>query len=226
MNLLLISLAPIVIIAFFIYFKDKWEKEPIGLLLITLLVGALTVIPILFLETFLQKFSGYFDGLMHAAYEAFVIAAFSEELFKFLALFFLIWKNKEFNEKFDGIVYAVFISLGFALVENILYVFGDSAGGYSVGILRAVTAVPAHALFGVVMGYHFAIAKFEPSRRGFEIFLALAFPILLHGLYDFWLMSENGYLLLLFIPYVIVLWIFGFKRMKTHSDDSVFKPKT
>ena len=128
-------------------------------------------------------------------------------------------------EKFDGIVYAVFISLGFALVENILYVFGDSDGA-SVGILRAVTAVPAHALFGVVMGYHFAIAKFEPSHRAIEFVLALAFPILLHGLYDFWLMSENGYLLLLFIPYVIVLWIFGFKRMKTHSDDSVFKPKT
>ena len=76
------------------------------------------------------------------------------------------------------------------------------------------------------MGYHFAIAKFEPSRRIIELFMAVSVPLLLHGFYDFWLMSGNGYLLLLFIPYVIVLWIFGFKRMKAHSEDSVFKPKT
>jgi len=224
MNLLILSLAPIAIIAAFIYFKDKWEKEPIKLLLLSLLFGALTVIPILIIETALGNFSTNLEGFAKAGYDAFVVAGFTEELFKFIALYLLIWKNKEFNEKFDGIVYAVFISLGFALVENVLYVLGDS-DGISVGILRAVTAVPAHALFGVVMGYHFAIAKFEPSSKTIQLLLALFFPILIHGFYDFCLMSNNGYLLFLFIPYVVVLWIFGFKRMKAHSENSVFKPQ-
>jgi len=222
MNLLLISLAPILIIGFYIYFRDKWEKEPIKLLLLSLLFGGLTVIPILIVDAFLEPLGENLTDLSKAAFDAFVTAALTEEAFKLLALLLLIWKSKEFNEKFDGIVYGVFISLGFAMVENLIYVLRDS-DGVSVGILRAVTAVPAHALFGVVMGYHFALAKFEPAKRSFELFLAFFVPFLLHGFYDFWLMSENGYLLLLFIPYVIGLWVFGFKRMKAHSQDSVFK---
>ncbi len=222
MNLLLLSLAPILIIGFYIYFRDKWEKEPIKLLLLSLLFGGLTVIPILIVDALLEPLGEGLTELSKAAFDAFVTAALTEEAFKLLALFILIWKSKEFNEKFDGIVYGVFISLGFAMVENLLYVFGDE-DGLSVGILRAVTAVPAHALFGVVMGYHFALAKFEPTKRGMEIALAFLVPFLLHGFYDFWLMSENGYLLLLFIPYVIGLWFFGFRRMKAHSQDSVFR---
>jgi RsiW-degrading membrane proteinase PrsW (M82 family) len=223
MELLMLSLAPIFIIGFYIYFRDKWEKEPIKLLLLALLFGGLTVIPILLVDSFIvEPFGENLVDLPKAAFDAFLVAALVEELFKFLALYLLIWKSSEFNENFDGIVYAVFISLGFALVENILYIFSSNDGA-SVGILRSVTAVPAHALFGVAMGYHFALAKFEPTKRTYEIFLALLVPILLHGFYDFWLMSQNGFFLLLFIPYVIGLWVFGFKRMKTHSETSVFK---
>ena len=226
MNILLISLAPILIIAFYIYFRDKYEKEPISMLLWAFALGAIITLPIIFIEGFLdnhwnKKFEPHnLHLLTNAAYVAFVVAALTEETFKYIAFFF-IWNNKNFNEKFDGIVYAVFISLGFAAVENILYVIQHGTG---TGIIRAFTAVPAHALFGVAMGYYFGQAKFTVTDKTLKLVLALTIPILLHGIYDFILFSENTYLLILFVPYIIYLWIVGFKRMKKHSEDSVFKP--
>jgi len=142
-----------------------------------------------------------------------------EEGFKFLVFLLLVWNNKEFNEKFDGIVYAVFISLGFAGVENILYVSGD----ITIGLSRALTAVPAHALFGVTMGYYYGLARFYPMERGRYLKKALFWPVLLHGFYDFCLMSGHPLLLLLFIPFIVYLWISGFRKMKDLSDRSIFR---
>ncbi len=229
--LLFITFAPILILALYVYWHDKYEKEPIGLLIIALLLGALIVIPVIYVEIWLgkyweMKFGKLFTGdlavLASAAYVAFIVAALTEETFKYIA-FFYFWKNKHFNELFDGIIYAVFISLGFAAVENVLYVFHSNNGGMVVGMLRAITAVPAHALFGVAMGYYLGLAKFEPKHRIRYLFLALCIPIILHGLYDFILMAENEWLFLLFIPYIIILWVSALKRMRLHSHRSVFK---
>ena len=123
MNLLIIALAPIFIIAIYVYFRDKYEKEPFGMLLKALLLGILIPLPIILLERFLVSIQPELTRGWSAFYNAFVVAAFSEELFKYIALFLLVWKSPHFNEKFDGIVYGVFVSLGFAGVENILYVF-------------------------------------------------------------------------------------------------------
>lgn len=218
MSLLIIALAPVVIILIYVYIRDKYDKEPWGLLLKTFISGALITIPILILETFLGGVGAGFQGLLHAAYRAFVVAAFSEELFKFLVIYFLIRKSPHFNERFDGIVYAVFVSLGFAAVENILYVMD---GGLTTGYLRAITAVPAHAFFGVAMGFYFG--KYRFVKRPKYIYYALLIPILLHGIYDFILMSQKYYLLVLFIPFLIYLWVNGFKKMKYLSDRSIFK---
>jgi len=220
MDLLLIALAPILIILVYIYVRDKYEKEPIGLLIKALAVGALTVIPIIFVEKLLQAKGIYLEGYYSVAYTAFVVAAFSEEVFKFIALYFLIWKNKDFNEKFDGIVYAVFISLGFASVENVMYVFQH---GHATGITRALTAVPGHALFGVAMGYYFGMAKLSKENKMKNLLLALIVPVGLHGLYDFILMTEHKYLIVAFIPFLYYLWKSGFKKMKELSDKSKFK---
>jgi RsiW-degrading membrane proteinase PrsW (M82 family) len=132
----------------------------------------------------------------------------------------LIWRSPSFNEKFDGIVYAVFVSLGFAAVENVMYVMD---GGLQTAAIRAVTAVPAHAIFGVTMGYYLGIAHMYEELRKPYLFRALAIPILLHGIYDFILMVEIGWLLILFIPYVILLYIIGMRKMKTLSNASIFK---
>jgi len=225
MSLLIISLAPILIILFYIYFRDRYEKEPIGVLIKNFIAGAIIVIPILFVETGLgnlweHNIAHKFPPIASAGYNAFVVAAFSEELFKFLAFVIIIWRSKHFNEKFDGIVYAVFISLGFATVENILYVFENGIG---TGLLRAFTAVPAHAIFGITMGYYMGLAKMHDNNNKRNLFLAFFMPFLLHGIYDFFLMSEKPILLLLFIPFMIVMFIIGFKNMKKHSDNSIFK---
>ncbi len=220
MNLLILSLAPVFIIAGYIYFRDKYEREPIGLLLLSLFFGALTVIPVLFLEGFLSGFSGLFSGLGKAAWNAFVVAAFSEELFKYIALYLLIWKRKEFNDKLDGIVYAVFISLGFAAVENVLYVMGN---GFSTGITRAITAVPAHAIFGITMGFYFGMAKFYEKKRYQLKQKALLYPIILHGIYDFILFTGIEWLTLVFLGFLVFLYISGLKRIKQLSDQSIYK---
>lgn len=219
MNLLIVALAPVVIIATYIYYRDKYEKEPIRLLLFALIVGGLTVIPILFLEQFLSSFTALFYGLMAAAWKAFVVAAFSEELFKYIALYLLIWKSPEFNEKFDGIVYATYVSLGFAAVENVLYVM---EGGLTTGVMRAITAVPAHAIFGITMGFYFGLAKFyEKQRANFKL-KALAFPILLHGIYDFILFTGYEWLTIVFVGFVIYLYVSGLKRIKELSNQSIY----
>jgi RsiW-degrading membrane proteinase PrsW (M82 family) len=219
MNLLVLSLAPVVIIAAYIYFRDKYEKEPLRLLLFALLAGGLTVIPILILERFLDRFTVLFPWLFAAAWKAFAVAAFSEELFKYLALYLLIWKSPEFNEKFDGIVYAVYVSLGFAAVENILYVMD---GGLSTGIMRAITAVPAHAIFGITMGFYFGLAKFYEKQRQSLKQKALLFPILLHGIYDFILFTEIGWLTIVFVGFVVYLYISGLKRLRELSRQSIY----
>ena len=220
MTLLFISLAPVILILIYVNYRDKYEKEPFSLLMKSLAAGAIIVIPVIIVEMILGDMYKSGDKITNAFYNGFIVAALTEEAFKFFAFRLLIWKNRNFNEFFDGIIYAVFISLGFAAVENILYVF---EGGHSVGVLRALTAVPGHALFGVAMGYYFGLARFNPEKKSYYMGMAILIPFLLHGFYDFILMSENGWLLLLFVPYVVFMWIFGFKKMKKHSADSQFK---
>ncbi len=219
MNLLILSLAPVFIIAAYIYFRDKYEKEPLRLLLLALLAGALTVIPILILETFLNRYANLFPHYISAAYKAFVVAGFSEELFKYIALYLLIWKSAEFNEKFDGIVYATYVSLGFAGVENVLYVI---EGGMQTGISRAITAVPAHAIFGITMGFYFGLARFYKTQERTLKIKALLIPILLHGIYDFILFTGLGWLTVVFVAFVVFLYISALKRLKHLSNLSIY----
>lgn len=211
MNLLILALAPVLIILVYIYIRDKYEREPIVLLIGSLIVGAFIVIPVIFVESFFDNYSLRFSGYSQAAFTAFISAGLVEEFFKFIALYYLIWRNKEFNEKFDGIVYAVFISLGFAGTENILYVFEY---GEPVAYTRAFTAVPAHALFGVIMGYYFSLSKFYPRKKQIHFIAALLVPVLLHGMYNYILMTQHKLYLLFFIPFLFYLWRSGFKKMK------------
>ena len=219
MNLLILSLAPVFVIAAYIYFRDKYEKEPLRLLIFALLSGALTVIPILLVESFLNNLGTGLPRFASAGWQAFVVAAFSEETFKYIALYLLIWKSPEFNEKFDGIVYAVYVSLGFAAVENILYVTG---GGIETGISRAITAVPAHAIFGITMGFYFGMARFYELESAALRRKALLYPILLHGIYDFILFTGIAWLTVVFVAFLVYLYISGLKRIKELSGKSIY----
>jgi protease PrsW len=217
---LILALAPVFIIAFYIYFRDKYEKEPWPILLLTLFAGVFIALPVSFLEEFLSQAGKGFEGIFKSFWDSFIVASFSEEGFKLAILSLIIWKSKEFNEKFDGIVYATFVSLGFAGIENVGYVIKSGIG---VGIIRAVTAVPAHAFFGITMGFFFAQAKFYPMKRKKYLYCAFLIPFFLHGIYDFILISELNILLIIFIPFIILMWIIGFKRMKQQNDASIFR---
>ena len=209
--LIAIAVAPSAAFLYYIYNRDRYEKEPRRMLIKAFLLGIVIVVPAVIIELILTGIFGEGKGLVPALIEGFIVAGFTEELLKYFALYRGFFKAKEFNERFDGIVYSVFVSLGFATLENIFYV---TSGGVSVGLTRAITAVPAHALFGVAMGYYFGRARFATPKRGKTLLLkAIFIPILLHGFYDFILFSENIILLIGFIPYMIYMWRRGLKNM-------------
>lgn len=225
MTLLISSIFPVVIFLYMIYQKDH-EKEPLSLLFKCLMGGCLSVVLSLAMSVPLGTLGGVFQGnFMSSFHQSFLEAAIPEEIAKFVILYFIVWKSKELNHNYDGIVYSVFVSLGFALIENILYVF---EGGLGVAIMRAILAVPGHGLFGVMMGYYFSLARFyEGEKRRALLVKSLVVPILFHGAYDFLLFymgasSENillvVFLLILFAGLIILLWRKGFAKIKHHLE--------
>jgi RsiW-degrading membrane proteinase PrsW (M82 family) len=223
MTFLIASITPVIIFLYLIYRKDT-IKEPKGLLAKCFFGGFLSIVITLIIDIPMSTFGDSFsDPLVKSFWDAFLVASFPEELSKFLILYWLVWKSKEFDQHYDGITYAVFVSMGFALIENILYVF---QGGLGVALARSVLSVPGHGFFAVLMGYYFSLAKFAPiEERKKLLFLSLAMPILFHGLYDFALMyvsnkNSNVFLIIVlmivFTYTVIKLWKLGIKKIKLH----------
>ncbi len=220
LNLLTIATAPVIVILVYVFHRDKYEKEPIGLLLLSLIGGAAIIPLVIRWENGMMNIVGEFPSKqVFAFYNAFAVAALCEESMKLLVFLLLIYRSSWFNEKFDAIVYAVYISMGFALVENILYVTG---GGAEVGLTRAFTAVPAHAIFAISMGFYLGKAKFSSRKKVLYFALALLVPMLFHGTYDYILMLQPKYLVIIFVMYVVLLYFFGFRRMKKSIDNSVY----
>lgn len=217
--LTILSVLPVLFVLYYIYNADRFHHEPKKLLLKLFILGCLSVIPILVVEEFLAGFNT-FTGQMNAFYRAFVIAGFSEEVLKWLVVFVFAFSNKAYDEPLDGIVYAVFVSMGFAVIENIMYV---NFGGVSVALLRAFTSIPAHMLFGVMMGFYLSLYKFTRKRK--YMILSIIIPIVLHGTYNFILMGNSMYLLL-FIPYMIFMFRLGRKRIKTYQMLSYLNRKS
>lgn len=223
MNYLLIAIAPVLALLSFVYFRDKYEKEPIGMILKGLIFGAIIIIPVAFIESLLVKIGSSLPAIPKAAWDGFFVAGFTEELFKYLIVLLLFFKSRNFNERFDGIVYAVSVSLGFAGIENIMYVFQH---GMTTGLLRAFTAVPAHMIMGIVMGYYLGLARFIPLKRSIYLLLAFFMPVIIHGFYDFVLMSQHPALLAIFIPLMAFYWWIALRDIKKHQQDSAFNPQS
>ena len=187
--LIIIALIPSIILLLYIYRKDRIEKESIRFLTKCFLWGIAIVLPVAFLETVMGIVldETFIEGSIgYAIVDGFIVAALSEEFCKYTALKLRTWKSVEFNSSFDGIVYAVFVSLGFATFENILYVID---GDLSTALFRMFTAVPGHAYDAVFMGFFYSCAKkaeIEGNRFKMKINrrLSLIIPILFHGAYD------------------------------------------
>jgi RsiW-degrading membrane proteinase PrsW (M82 family) len=225
--LILSAILPIVLFMYFIY-KEDTVKEPWQLLAKYFILGMIAVIPVFYIELL---FTALFEHYNHPFFEAYVVAALTEESVKFLVLF-LLSKRKDIDEYYDGIVFAVYVSLGFALVENCMYVLN---GGHRVAIVRFIFSVPGHGLWGVIMGYFFALATFSKSNSIKYYWLSLLVPIILHGSFDFFLMyiSYNPKVLptficlLSFLVLMFVSWKAAIRRIQIMKDaDNVIKQFT
>lgn len=188
-TLLGLALAPGTAIGIYIYLKDKHEREPLALLLVSFFYGILSTIVTLTISWPLNALLIVRESTVVTQFvEAFFKVALVEEFSKFIFVRFILFNNKNFNEPFDGIVYAVMVSMGFATLENVIYVFNY---GLATGILRMFTAVPAHATFGVLMGYFLGKAKFSYNKKFMYSVMGLLTATLFHGAYDyFWFIAE------------------------------------
>ena len=193
MYLLLAAIAPAIFIMFIVYKYDT-IKEPLSMLVKAFFGGVLSILIALAIAIPLDQLTGFIpSGFLQSFYEAVLCAAIPEEFAKWIIFYWLISKAKDFDQYYDGILYAIFISMGFALFENILYVFDPKMGGMSTAIVRSIISVPGHMLFAVPMGYYLSLSRFESGTSArYHIFLSLAIPILLHGTFDFILMYTSA----------------------------------
>ena len=220
---LALALAPGACIIVIIYLKDKHEKEPIGLLALSFLYGILSIFVTLLISWPLDFFMPIDEhDLSEQAVHAFFLVALVEEFSKFIFIRFILYRNSNFNEPFDGIVYAVMVGMGFATFENILYV---SSGGIGTAMVRMFTAVPAHATFAILMGYYLGKAKFE-HRKAFMAVYGLLAAALFHGLYDyFWFISFVPGIWLGALASLAIAVGLSRKAIHIHQEASPFKVK-
>jgi len=224
MNLLFFALAPVVLILVWIYIKDKYEKESKRILVGTFILGGfLSIIFTTVLYVISDVIIPIRDNfsVFQQFIKAFFIVALIEESSKYVIVRYYTQKKAYFNEPFDGIIYCVMVSMGFAAVENIAYVF---QGGLSVALLRAFTAVPAHAIFAILMGYFMGKAKFSKKKRIKYNLTGLGLAILFHGAYDFFLFINfiPGMAIGAFISLIVGV-ILSKKAIKAHQINSHFK---
>lgn len=216
--IILTALLPIVILVYYIYHKDKYKPEPTGQLFKAFIFGLLSV-PLSLCISIPLGLMGIYSlestSILGSISTAFLGAAIPEEIAKFLMLCLLLRKNPYFDEKMDGIVYAVCVSLGFAALENVMYLFSNAESYISVGITRAIFAVPGHFCFGILMGYYYSLAKFYPKSIQKNKVLILIAPILAHGLYDTFLFIINVtptlscVLMICFLVFCFKMWKYG-----------------
>lgn len=234
------AIAPAAVLLWYIRRLDRFEPEPWPSVARAFFFGALSAVPIYFVEAYLQRISP-FTGFVGTLFAAFVIAAMTEETGKGFFAYLAVRRRPEFNEVMDGIVYFGVAHMGFAVAENLLYVFvdGDIYQGLLTAMLRTTTAVPMHVVVGMIMGYHMGVARFANGWRERSLHLAEGWllPVLLHGFYNvgsFNQVSAMGPALLDLLRYgfgsatlyaaVAALWYFLMPRVKRAEQASPFRP--
>ncbi|MDX2284400.1 MAG: PrsW family glutamic-type intramembrane protease [Bacteroidia bacterium] len=227
-QLLALALGPVAFLFTYVYLRDR-EREPLRYLITSFILGILIAFPVVWLSGQLALLLNVSDSDPSPAGRflyAMAVVALSEEGMKYLALRWYAYRKREFDEPYDGIMYAVAVSLGFAAIENVLYVFtSEGPDAVQTGLLRMFTAVPAHAMFGVIMGFFVGRAKFADTRINplAERLKGLGAAILFHGLYDFFLFLGDTYLVV--FSFVTLITGIGLARraIRLHAAISPFR---
>jgi len=204
MSTLLITIVPSILILLYFFLSDKF-KEPKGSIALVFFLGICICLPAGYINSFMEN--NFKDIFSERLLFSFLGPAWCEELLKFIILYFIVLKRNEFNERMDGIVYGVAVSLGFATLENYEYVFilaeKWEIEPYTMAILRSYSAVPMHGLLGCVMGFYFGMYSFTANKK--YLILCLLIPFVIHGLYNFLSYPYHFMILGILVIYTIVL---------------------
>ena len=205
--LLALAVAPAAVLLKYVLIKDKYEPEPLRLVAKTFFLGSLSTLAALVLE--------FVFNVPIPFLRQFVSVALIEEGLKLLVVWFAAYRSPHFNEVMDGIVYGVAASLGFATVENIVYVFG---GGVGTAIVRAFLSVPSHAAYGGIMGYYLGLAKYSRQQghnnERMLIVKGLLFAVVLHGAFDASLENLGLLGIILAVAVAIISWLIFLRSIR------------
>jgi len=227
-GLLILAVVPGLALLFFFYFRDRYKREPFLPIFVALMLGAFVILPASATSTLLQRLTGWFSyksGLLRIFLGSFFIAGLVEEGWKFFVVRFYCYHRPEFDEPYDGIMYSTAVALGFATIENILYVLSPGIlGALRTGLLRALMAVPSHAFYGVLMGYFLGEAKF--ARTTLEAnrldLIGLGLAVIAHGIYDFLVIALPHRPLLIgsLIVFSVLVWVVFFEASRHQAEKS------
>ena len=218
----LAAVLPAVFLMRYVYRQDKIEREPTHLLVSLIGKGILAALAAIVLEMLGQSVLNALvdpENPIYVYLMAFLVVAAVEEGTKFFFLYRCTWRDPNFNYRFDAILYAVFVSLGFAALENVKYVFSY---GLSVALPRAILAVPGHMGFAVFMGIFYGRAKgCHDWGNGFgckcNLILGYLFPVFLHGVYDTCCMLGTSRSTLVFVCFVLVMYLIVYRLIRRES---------
>lgn len=221
LRLVVIAVIPGIALSIGLYLTDRYDREPVNLLIKLFIFGMVSAIPTIIAEHFLSNIN-FLPGVLSIVWTAFIVAGLTEEYFKRLVVMKFAYHHNAFNEKLDGIIYCTFSALGFATIENIMYVFSGYDADPYIGLYRGLLSVPAHMLFAVTMGYYLSLARFSPNNKARSYFFtrSLVVPVLLHGTFNFILMADIPLLMILFLPFVIFLWVTNLKKLNHFYKES------
>ncbi|XEC92775.1 glutamic-type intramembrane protease PrsW [Paenibacillus tarimensis] len=218
LSVLTAAIAPGVSLLTYLYLKDKYHSEPIHMVVKLFLLGALVAFPIMIIQRGLMLWLGESPFLF-----SFIISAGVEEGLKWFVLYHIIYNHTEFDEPYDGIVYAAAISLGFATLENVLYAVLQPSS-FGTLLMRALLPVSGHALFGVIMGYYLGKAKFASGvQTRSMIAMSLVLPLMWHGLYDLIMTTFKTTWMWMIVPFMVYLWVKGLRKINRANASSPFR---
>lgn len=230
-GLLLLAIVPGFALLMFFYFRDRYKKEPLWPIFLAFVLGAFVTLPASASSSFLQRLTGWLrpgTGIAQIFLGTIFIVALVEEGWKFFVIRFYCYHRPEFDEPYDGIMYSTAVALGFATLENILYVFTPGVlGGWRTGILRAVMAVPSHAFYGVLVGFFLGEAKFSRSSAEANLLGLIGFvlAVIAHGLYDFIVIALPHRPLLSgsLIVFSVLAWVVFFEATRRQAEKSAHR---